>query len=47
MYNVFDFIRWFFNQVAFDEIKCFCAFTRKYTTQKFITKTQSKSMNWY
>ena len=40
--NVFDFIGWFLNCVAFDEIKWLCTFTNKCTIQKFITKPQSK-----
>ena len=44
--NVFNFIGSFSNYVGFGEIKWLCAFI-KYTTQKFITKLQSKSMSWY
>ena len=47
LYNVFDFtniIGLFSTCVGFEEIKWFCAFTKD-TTQKFIMKPQSKSMN--
>ena len=37
--NSFDFIGWFSKYVAFDEIEWLCAFTKKYTTQNFITAT--------
>ena len=43
---ILDFIGWLLNYVALDEIKCLCSFTKKYNTQKFITKPQSKSMSW-
>ena len=35
---LFDFIGWFSNYVAFDEIKWLRAFTKKYAMQKFIKK---------
>ena len=38
---------WFSNYIASDEIKLLGAFTKKHTTQKFITKPQSNSMSWY
>ena len=45
--NDFKFIGWYLNYVAFGEIRWLCAFNKKYTTQKLITKIQSKSISWY
>ena len=44
--NVSDFIDYFSNYFAVDEIKWLCAFN-KYTSKKLITKQQSTSLSCY